>query len=158
MNGIQESGETLMSICAEAPGCFEIDTESGEPMGTCVYSKLIQLGYTSQSLESADGTDGHSMNYLYRLVYPETEARTTIDKMHPERLKSISIIRKCKVGISATSANNVINKGEKRVQHVLHPRKKAVSSNGKRKSLSRRLTRQTGGTGKESQAKWGEVL
>ena len=97
MDEIQRSGETLMSICDEAPGCFEIDTESGEPMGTFVYSKIIQLGYKSQSLESADGEDGRSMNYLYRLVYPETEARTIVDKMRPECLKLISIIQKCKL-------------------------------------------------------------
>ena len=98
MDEIQRSGETLMSICDEAPGCFEIDTESGEPMEACVYSKLIQLGYTRQSLASAGAKDGHSMNYLYHLVYPETEAGASIGKMHPECLKLISIIQKMQTG------------------------------------------------------------
>ena len=44
MEQIQEMDETLMSIGAETQGRFEIDAESGEPMGTCVYAKLIQLG------------------------------------------------------------------------------------------------------------------
>ena len=35
---------TLMSICAETHGWFEMDAESGGPMETCVYEKLIQLG------------------------------------------------------------------------------------------------------------------
>ena len=74
----QEPEETLMAICAEAPGCFEIDPESGEPMGNSVYSKLIQLGYPGTSLASADGEDGGSINYLYRLVYPGAEAGSSI--------------------------------------------------------------------------------
>ena len=62
MGESQGEDETLMAICAEAPGCFEIDPESGEPMGNCVYSKLIQLGYPSKPLGSADGKDGQSIN------------------------------------------------------------------------------------------------
>ena len=122
MGEIQGSGETLMDICDEAPGCFEIDTESGEPMETCVYSKLIQLGYASQSLASAGEKDGQSTNYLYRLAYPEPE-KTVVGKMHPECLKLISIIQKCKLKIPATAANKFINKEEKRARHVLHPQK-----------------------------------
>ena len=68
MEEIKEPGGTLASICSEAPGCFEIDIEPGEPMGNCDYAKLIQLGYTSNSLESADGEGGHSMNYRYHLA------------------------------------------------------------------------------------------
>ena len=64
MGRARESDETLMAICAEAPGCFEIDPESGEPMANCAYSKLIQLGYSIASLESADKKDGPSINYL----------------------------------------------------------------------------------------------
>ena len=69
-----------MSICAETPGCFEMDAESGEPMETCVYAKLIQLGYASQSLASADEKGGLSMNYLRHLARPETDAATAIAK------------------------------------------------------------------------------
>ena len=59
-----EIDETLMSICAETKGWFEMDAESGEPNETCVYARLIQLGYTSQSLASSDEKDGLSMNYF----------------------------------------------------------------------------------------------
>ena len=89
----QESGETLMDICAEAPGWFGIDPESGEPMGNCVYSKLTQSGYSSTSLASADGEDGQSINYLYHLVYQGAEAGI-VDKMHPGCLKLASTIQK----------------------------------------------------------------
>ena len=60
----QESEETLMAICAESQGRIEIYPESGEPVGNCDYSKLIQLGYSSNSLASADEGDGQSINYL----------------------------------------------------------------------------------------------
>ena len=93
MEHIQESDETLMAICAEASGCFEIDPESGDPIGNCVYSKLIQLGRSSASLASADAKDGQSINYLCHLVYPGAEAGV-VDKMHPERLKLASVIKK----------------------------------------------------------------
>ena len=110
---ILEMGETLMSICAETQGCFEMEAESGEPMETCVYAKLIQLGRTIQSLASADEQGGPSMNYLPQLTHPETDAVKFIGKMHPGCLKLVSIIQKCKLGISVTTANNVIKKGEK---------------------------------------------
>ena len=64
MEHAQESDETPMAIFAEAPWFFEIDPESGEPMANCAYSKLIQLGYSIASLESADKKDGPSINYL----------------------------------------------------------------------------------------------
>ena len=121
MDEIQWPDETLMAICAKAPGCFEIDPESGDPMETCVYSKLIQLGYSSQSLASADEKDGQSMNYLFRLAYPDTPRNETIDKMHPECLKLASFIQKCQSGQSAATANDVVNKAEKRVQHISRP-------------------------------------
>ena len=97
---INEIDETLLSICAETQGFFAMDAESGEPNANCVYAMLIQLGYTGQSLSSADGKDGLPMNYLYRLARPETPAETNIDKMHPECLKLVSIIQKCKLKIS----------------------------------------------------------
>ena len=90
----------LMVICAEAPGCFEIDPESGEPLGSCFYSKLIQLGYTSDSLESADDKDPTSINYLYNLIYPDCVRDQPLDKMHPECLKLVSIIQKCELKTS----------------------------------------------------------
>ena len=59
MERIRESGETLMAICAEAQGCFEVDPESYGAMGNCFYSKLIQLGYSINSLASADAGDAN---------------------------------------------------------------------------------------------------
>ena len=112
---------TLMDICAEEPGCFEIEPESGDPMETCVYSKLIQLWYSIHSLASADGKDGQSTNYLPRLVYPDTPQNETIDKMRPGCVKLVSIIQKCNLKQSASTANNVINKEEKRARPILLP-------------------------------------
>ena len=59
----QKSDEVLMSICAAAQGCFEIDLETGGPHENCVYSELIQSGYTSDSLTGADEKDTHSINF-----------------------------------------------------------------------------------------------
>ena len=83
MEQIQGMVETLMSICAETPGCFEMAAESGEPMETWVYAKLIQLGYTRQPSASAGEKNGLSMNYLSHLARPDTDAATAIDKMNP---------------------------------------------------------------------------
>ena len=101
-----------MAICAEAPWCFEIDPESGEPQRNCVYSKLPILGYTSNSSASADGEDGGSTNYLNRSVYPDADAEVAVDKMLPERLKLVSIIQKCKLKQSVSTENKVVNKEE----------------------------------------------
>ena len=105
----QGADETLMDICAEAPGCFEIDPESGDPMGTCVYPKLIQLGYSSQSSVSADAKMAN-----LRIILTDWSTRIhleneTIGKMRPERLKLASIIQKCKSTQSASAANNFVN-------------------------------------------------
>ena len=87
----RKADEILTVICAEAPWCFEIDPESGEPLGSCVYSKLIQLGYTSDSLESADDKDPTSINFLYNLIYPDNVRDQPLDKKNPECLKLVSI-------------------------------------------------------------------
>ena len=63
MEDTQESDEVPMTICDSAQWCFEMDPESGEPHGNCVYSKLIQAGYTSDSLASADEKDTQSINF-----------------------------------------------------------------------------------------------
>ena len=139
-----------MSICAESPGCFEVDNESGEPMETFVYAKLIQLGCASQSLARSGEEDGLSMNYLARLAHPETDAATTVGEMHPELLKSVSIIQKCNLEISSASAINVANKDEGIAYNMSYIRKKSEIPNGKRGSLSQRLAKQTGGSGKGS--------
>ena len=90
MGEIQGPDEILMAICAEAPGWFEIDPESGEPMETCAYSKLMQLGYSSQSLARADGKDGKSINYLSQLGYQEAGASTVYPEM---QIKTIDLGR-----------------------------------------------------------------
>ena len=121
---ISEIDETLMSICAETQGRFEMDAESGDPNGTFACARLIQLGYTSQSLDSAGEKDGLSMNYLYRLARPETPAETAIGEMHPECLKFGSIIQKCELKISVVTANNAISKDEKNAYNASYIRKK----------------------------------
>ena len=102
----------LMVICAEAPGCFEIDPESGEPLESCAYSKLIKLGYTSDSLASADGKDAASINYLYNLIYPDCVRDQPLDKMHPEYLKYARLIQKCKLKQAALTSENAVGKDE----------------------------------------------
>ena len=62
--GNRKAGEILVVICADAPWRFEIDPESGEPLESCAYSKLTQLGYTSDSLESAGDKDDTSINFF----------------------------------------------------------------------------------------------
>ena len=59
MNQINERDETLMSICAETKGCFELDPGSSEPNENCVFAMLIQAVYTSSSLTSADEKGHH---------------------------------------------------------------------------------------------------
>ena len=113
----------LMAICDEEPGFFEIDAESGGPMGTCAYSKLIRLGRASQSLESAGAKDGLSTNYLYHLAQAEILAETAIGKMHPECLKSFVLFRKCELKISIATANNIVNKDEKNAYNTSYIRK-----------------------------------
>ena len=112
MDESQGEDATLMAICADAPGCFEIDPKLGRTDGNWVYSKLIQFGYSSQSFASAGEIDGQSINYLHRLVYPETPQNEAVDKMRPECLKLAIVIRKCKLKQSASAAKNVVNKEE----------------------------------------------
>ena len=103
----QESDETLMAICAEAPGCFEIDPESGGPMENCVYSKLIQLGYSSTSSARAGGERWRFYKLSLPLGLPVRRGRV-VDKMHPECLKLVSIIQKCQLKQSILTSENAI--------------------------------------------------
>ena len=89
-----------------------MDPESGEPHGNCVFARLSQSGHTSSSLASADARDVPSLEYLYRLVYPEQDQHV-INKMQPDCLKLAPIIQKCKFGIFANFAHNVINREDK---------------------------------------------
>ena len=121
---------TLMSICAETQGRFEMDAESSEPMETCVYAKLMQLGHASQSLDSAGEKDGLSTNYLPRLAHHGKDSVRDIGEMHRECLKLVSIVQKCKLGISATTANNAISKDVENAHNTSYIRKKSAISNG----------------------------
>ena len=85
--------DVLMVICSESPGCFEIEPESGEPLESCVYSELINLGYTSDSLASADDKDSESIVTLDNAISPNHDVNETIDKMHPECIKLMGIIQ-----------------------------------------------------------------
>ena len=102
-----------MSICAETKGRFELDPESGEPNGNCVFARLIRAVYTRSSLASADAKDAPSTDAPYRAVYPDTGPNQAINKTQPDCLKLVAIIRKCKFKIAAITAANVINKDDR---------------------------------------------
>ena len=91
--------EVLMNICAETQGCLEIDPDTSEPHENCVYSKLIASGFSSDILCSADERDAQSINFLHNLGYPDHIANggQPLDKMRPQCLSLVSIIRKCKL-------------------------------------------------------------
>ena len=67
MEDIHKPDEILMGICPAVRECLEIDLETNEPRANCVYSKLIQAGYTSDSLCSACEKDAASINFPPRL-------------------------------------------------------------------------------------------
>ena len=104
----RKSGVALAVICSESPGCFEIDPDSGEPLGSFVYSELISLCYTSDSLESADDKDSASIVFLYNLIYPSNDVNETINKMRPECLKLVIIIQKCKLKQAILTQENAV--------------------------------------------------
>ena len=54
-----------------------------------------------------------SMDFLYRVVYPNTAPATAINKMHPDCLKLAAIVRKSKFKIATNTANDVINKDDR---------------------------------------------
>ena len=60
----RKSDDVAMVTCSESPWCFEIDPDSGEPLESCFYSELINLGYTSDSLASADDKDSASIVFF----------------------------------------------------------------------------------------------
>ena len=118
-----------MSICAETQGGFELDPESSEPNENCVFAMLIQAGYTSSSLASADEKGALPMDFIYRSVYPNTGTSQVISKLQPDCPKLAAIVRKCKFEISATAAYNLINKDdEKRLTRLLPAQKSATSN------------------------------
>ena len=87
--------EVLMNICAETQGCLEIDHDTSEPRGNCVYSKLILAGFPSDILCNADERGGQSINFLHNLAHPEHIANggQPLGKMHPQCLSLVSIIQ-----------------------------------------------------------------
>ena len=127
-----------MSICAETQGRFALDPDSGEPNGNCVFARLIQTGYTSSSLASADEKDALSTDFLYRAAYPNTDPSQVINKMQHDCLKLVAVVRKCKFKISATTADDVINRMAKaRLTRLLSTRKSAISNFNIRKKPTR---------------------
>ena len=70
MDLINEKDEILMPICVETQGGFEMDPESGEPIGNCVFARVSQSGCASASLASADERDVPSLECIYRSAYP----------------------------------------------------------------------------------------
>ena len=132
-------------------GCFELDVESGGPNGNFVYARLIQVGCAGQFLASADGEDGLSTNYLYHLARPSAPVDEVVSKMRPECLKLVSIIRKCKLIISGSVANNVVNKDEKKNAYNSPCICEKIGEFGRKAEESiPPLTCQMGGSGKGS--------
>ena len=112
--GDLKPGEVPMAICAEAQGCLEMDPESGKAHENCGYSKLIQLGYNSDSLAIADERGASSINFLHGLVFTDKNRPAgLLDKMHPECLKLVSIIQKCILKQAILTSGNVIGGGRK---------------------------------------------
>ena len=153
MSKINEIDETLMSIFAETQWCFELDTESGEPNGNCVFARLILAGCDSSSLASSEEKNTHSMEFSYRAVYPDTPADQGINKMQPGCLKLVTTIQKCKYKISADAANNVINQDNENAYNASFAHAKIGEFGRKTTKLSPTSKSQTAGCGKGRRAK-----
>ena len=97
MDKINDRDETLMSICVETQGRFELGPESGEPNENFVFAKLSQAGYTSSSSASVDERVVPSLEFLYRLAYPERGQNQPINEMQPDYLKLAPVIRKMRI-------------------------------------------------------------
>ena len=147
-----------MVICAAAPGCFEIDPESGEPLESFAYWELTQLGYTSASLASAGGKGATSINFLYGLIYPGRFRDQPIEKMHPERLKLASILQKWKLKQASLTSENAVGKEEEGAFSLAYIRRKSATPNENIPKAPRAPTSQTGGYGEESRIKFQEIL
>ena len=83
-------------------------------------------------MASADERDGLSTNYLYRLG---TSAETAVGKMRPECLKSVSIVRRCKLKTSVAAAQNTIANDERHAFNAPYIHRKIGGSDEKRTSL-----------------------
>ena len=155
MELINEKDETLMSISVETQGCKGASKWiriPGGPSGNCVFSKLMQSGYTVAPLASPDEKDLHAQEYLYRLVYPEREQN--INKMHPCCLRLAPIIQKCKFGIAANVAHNVISREINTFPTRLTYMRKLWSMDACLKKTPHTSANQAGGFGKGFLAKW----
>ena len=93
MSQINAIDETLMSICAETQGRFELDPESGEPNEHFACARLTLAWCASSPLSMAEDKGALSMEFLYRLVYPNTPVGKAINKMQPDCLKLATIIK-----------------------------------------------------------------
>ena len=83
------------------------------PHESCFYSKLTQLGYSSDSLASADERGAASINFLRGLIYPEHIRERPLDKMRTECLKLVSIILKCKLEQAILTSGSDVGEEEK---------------------------------------------
>ena len=61
----------VKSICADKPGRYQLDGESGEPGVDCCYSELIENGHTAISLVGADGENAPPRNACEARSFPE---------------------------------------------------------------------------------------
>ena len=64
-----------MSISFDAPGCFQLDDESGARGADFCYAELIERGYTGLSLGSVEEKDRGSLKYIRNLVVTENEIK-----------------------------------------------------------------------------------
>ena len=158
MGDIQKSDEVLMTICSSAQGCFEMDHETGEPHGNCVYSELIQAGYTSDSLRSAEEKDTRSINFPHALVYTENRPAGPLDNMHPECLKLARIIQKCKLQVAILASENTAGQEEKDAFIMSFTSRKSGNSNENLTNETRKPTNQMVTYGNVSRTKSRESL
>ena len=79
------------------------------------------------------------MDFLYRLVCPDTPADQVLNKMQPDCLKLVTIIiQKCKYETPTSEANNVINKDAGTLITLLFLRENRRVRTNKQRSYAQR--------------------
>ena len=156
--GNRRSGDVLMVICSEISWCFEIDPDSGGHLESCAYSKLINLGYNSDSLPCAGGKDTESIVFFYKKArsnYDETDA---INKMRPRMSKISDHKTKCKLKRDILTQGNAVGGQEKEDYCRTCFYRKSASPNEKPANVSRAPTGQMAGPGNGFPTKPRETL
>ena len=110
MNPINGKDETLLSICAESPGCFELDLDAGEPHAHWVLARISQQGGTRAALASDDGKNWADLEFRCWLACPD---RDIANKMRADCLRLVTIVQKCKFKISTSWPQNAIDREDK---------------------------------------------